>query len=171
MQLDCVVPHAPCLLALQCRCSPCLPHPACLPVLSLAPPALPTTAVDGGPLMPLGGPGIGGPGSGGSSSSRAALLQAKRSTLRKASRAIQALAGMVGASGKIYQHLIDLCKVCARRLHASGPTQNQGLAAETQLSRCQSAATTQCTYSTNLFACVWLCPSALAAAGPAACST
>lgn len=49
-----------------------------------------------------------GPGSGGSSKDAHGLT---RKNLRTRSQAIKALVDIVGTSGKIYSHLIDLCKV------------------------------------------------------------
>lgn len=49
-----------------------------------------------------------GAGSGGSSKHPHGLT---RKNMRSGSEAIKALVEIVGTSGKIYQHLIDLCKV------------------------------------------------------------
>jgi hypothetical protein len=53
---------------------------------------------------------VGGSSSGGKHPQSIALA---RSTVRKTSHVVRALVAIVGTSGKIYQHLIDLCKVCA----------------------------------------------------------
>jgi hypothetical protein len=66
--------------------------------------ALPTAAGDAGPLGLIGQ----GPGSGGGGKDAHGLT---RKNLRTRSQAIKALVEIVGTSGKIYQHLIDLCKV------------------------------------------------------------
>lgn len=64
-----------------------------------------TAAGDAGPLGLIG---QGGPGSGGGGKDAHGLT---RKNLRTRSQAIKALVEIVGTSGKIYQHLIDLCKV------------------------------------------------------------
>lgn len=68
--------------------------------------ALHAAAGDAGPLGLIGQ----GPGSGGGGKDAHGLT---RKNLRTRSQAIKALVEIVGTSGKIYQHLIDLCKVGA----------------------------------------------------------
>jgi hypothetical protein len=63
-------------------------------------------AGEGGPLGLIGQGG--GSGGGGSSKHPHGLT---RKNMRTGSEAIKALVEIVGTSGKIYQHLIDLCKV------------------------------------------------------------
>lgn len=109
-----LLPCSLCLLRLQslfCKlvCSiPCYPLHAALIHLD------PSAAGEAGPLGMIG---QGGGGSGGSKNTQGL----ERRILRKRSPAITSLVEIIGTSGKIYQHLIDLCKVCGCVARGSSP--------------------------------------------------